>query len=308
MNSFFTENKLIASVVVIAIILVLRWIVIKHLQQRPADEEELPRKWINSTKNAANLLIGISLIIIWISELRLIALSIATFVVALVIATREFIQSFFSSLYHASARTFAVGDWIVIGSHCGEVVKNDWLSTTLLEVDLEGASYSYTGKTLVIPNNQLSSNTIKNLNFMRRYVTHSFSIVRDSEHVDVCNAKAFILEKIHEYCAPFNDVASRYNSLIGNRMGVDIPGPEPSVRVSTNSVAKNVFSVSFFCPTHEAVKVEQQVIEAFMRYWYEANEKAKDRDKDKDKKESKAKKVEKTTNTAIDIKKSETVT
>ncbi|WP_163836276.1 mechanosensitive ion channel family protein [Spartinivicinus ruber] len=303
MNSFFTENKLIASVVVIAIILILRWLVIRHLRQRPLDEDGFPRRWINTAKNTANLLIGISLIVIWISELRLIALSIATFAVALVFATREFIQSFFGSLYNASARTFSVGDWIEVGAYCGEVVKSDWLSTTLLEIDLAGASYGYTGKTLIIPNNQFTSHTLTNLNYMRRYVTHSFSIVRDSDLVDVFTAKAFILEKIQEYCTPFEEVAARYNSLIGSRMGVNIPGPEPSVRVTTNNVGKNVFSVSFFCPTQEAVKVEQQVIEAFMHHWYEANENLRE----KDKKEKKYKKVEDADNTAIDIRKEETV-
>lgn len=90
-------------------------------------------------------------------------------------------------------------------------------------------------------------------------------------------------------------------------MGVDIPGPEPSVRVSTNNIGKNVFTVSLFCPTHEAVKIEQQVTEVFMRYWYEANEKAKNKDKDREKKEPKVKKVEKNPNTAIDIRKNETI-
>ncbi len=268
MNELITENKLFASVVLIVGALIVRWLFVHYLSKRPLDEEKLPRRWINSVKNAANLLIVIGLIIIWLSELRFMALSIAAFVVALVIATREFIQCILGSLYMASSRIFVVGDWVRIGAHCGEVTRSDWLSTTLLEVDMESKSYGYTGRSLVVPNNQFLTSTVENLNFMRRYIAHTFSIIREADRVNVFTAKDLILGKAREYSASYCDVAERYNGLIEKRLGVSISGPEASVRITTTDFGKNVFEVTVFCPTHEAVSLEQRLTEDFMNYWY----------------------------------------
>ena len=268
MNELIVGNKLIASFLMISIALAIRWLVIRHLLKLPTDEKELPRRWINSIKNAANLFIVIGLIAIWLSELRFVALSIATFVVALVIATREFIQCLLGSVYQASTRMFSIGDWIKVGDNYGEVVHSDWLRTTLLEVDMASRSYDYTGKTLLIPNNQFVASSVQNLNFMRRYVSHSISIIRDAEPINVFHFREEILKNVKEYCAPFEEVALRYNGLIEKRLGISLPGPEASVRITSTNLGKNEFTITLFCPTNEAVGIEQRLIEDFMELWY----------------------------------------
>lgn len=272
MSELIIQHQLIASILLMVTILLARWLGIYYLQKLLTGKDESPRRWINSIKNIANFLIVIGLIIIWLSELRFVALSIATFVVALVIATREFIQCFLGSLYQAGTRAFTIGDWVKIGNHCGEVVRSDWLSTTLMEIDMATLSYSYTGKTIVIPNSQFVVNPIENLNVMRHYVAHSFSITRNADFINVYDAKTHIMNKVNEYCVDFQDVAIRYNALMEKRMGVSLPGPEPSVRVTTTNIGANMFTVTIFCPTSEAVNIEQQITEDFMGYWYMALE------------------------------------
>jgi small-conductance mechanosensitive channel len=275
MNELITENKLIASFLLIVLAVGIRWLVVRHLRKLPNDEDDLPRRWMNGARNAVTTLVVIGLIIIWLSELRFVALSIATFTVALIIATREFIQCFLGALYQTSTRAFSIGDWIKVGSNYGEVVSSDWLTTKLLEIDMESMSYGYTGKTLVIPNNQFVANPIQNLNFMRRYVAHSFIIVRDAEPINVFQAKELILEKAQNYSASHNDVAQRYNEMLEKRLGVTLPGPESSVRVTTTNLGKNQFTITVFCPTEEAVKIEQKLTEDFMAFWYAEVEKLK---------------------------------
>lgn len=268
MNSLIIENQIIASVLLLALAMLLRWLVIRHLKKLPSDEKELSRRWVNSAKNAINMLIVLGLIIIWLSELRFVALSIATFMVALIIATREFIQCFLGALYQTSTRAFAIGDWIKIGNHYGEVVSSDWLTTQLLEVDIELKSYEYTGKTLIIPNNQFVANPIVNLNTMRRYVSHTFVIVRDAEFVNVFQAKDMILAQAKAYSEPFANIAQRYDAMLESRFGVNIGGSEPSVRITTSNLGKNQFEITVYCPTNQAKAIEQKLTEDFMKYWY----------------------------------------
>jgi small-conductance mechanosensitive channel len=231
-------------------------------------EHDKKRQRINTVDNIFNLLLVVGLVLIWSSELQNIAISIAAFMVALVIATKEFIACIVGAFYRASTRPYQVGDWIRIANYEGEVTDSDWLSTTLFEVDLKGGSYAYTGRTTVVPNSVLLVHTVQNLNYMRRYVTHNFSISRNTDEVNLFVIKEKILEKIREYSEHFHEVAIRYNSLIEKRLDIKISGPEPRVRITTTPEGFNIFTVSLFCPTEEAVVIEQKVTEDFMRFWY----------------------------------------
>jgi len=268
MMEISSEVKAVASIALIIIAFCVRWIAVRRFSNISSHDETLPRRWTNSAKNGINLLVALGLIIIWLSELRLIVLSLAAFAVAFVIATREFIQCFIGSLYQASARSFSVGDWIKVGAHYGEVVSSDWLSTKLLEIDMETLSYTHTGRTLNIPNHLFIAGATQNLNFMRRYVMHTFTLVRDADQVNVFDIKVQLIEKAREYCASFHDVAQRYNELIERRLDNALAGPEPTVRVTTTNMGKNELSISVFCPTHLAVDLEQKLTEDFMGYWY----------------------------------------
>ncbi len=267
---YFLQSKSLLSFGCILIILLSRWLIVFFLRRKPAHEDHLPKRLINTVNKIATLIMVFGLILIWLSELRFIALSVAAFIVALVMATREYIQCLLGAIYIAAVRAFNIGDWIKIGDHYGEVVRSDWLSTILLEIEVSNKSYEYTGETLVIPNNKFLANMTSNLNFMKRYIAHSFTITREPEYVNLVELKKQILKRANEYCLPFKDVAERYNSLIESRLGIAIFGPEASVRLSTTDMAKNQITITIFCPTHEALKIEQQLTDDFMTLWYNA--------------------------------------
>lgn len=253
---------------VISIVLIRRYT--KHsLRANEKLDVDRKRRRLNAVDNVFNLVMVLGLILIWATELQNIAISIAAFMVALVIATKEFISCIVGAFYKASARPYQVGDWVRIGQFEGEVTDSDWLSTTLFEVDFKGGSYDYTGRTTVVPNSALLTTSIQNLNYMRRYIEHTFSISRLSDEVNLFEIKEPILAKIREYSEHFHEVAIRYNNLIEKRLDIKIAGPEPTVRVKTTIEGYNVFTVSLFCPTQEAAEIEQKVTEDFMRIWFE---------------------------------------
>ncbi|SBS32239.1 Mechanosensitive ion channel [Marinomonas aquimarina] len=268
--AFFTDNfEYIATLVWIVGIVVIRRYMKRILRANEKLEMDRKRRRLNAVDNVFNLVMFVGLVLIWATELQNIAISIAAFMVALVIATKEFISCIVGAFYKASTRPYQVGDWVRIGQFEGEVTDSDWLSTTLFEVDFKGGSYAYTGRTTVAPNSLLLTNSVQNLNYMRRYVEHSFSISRLTDDVNLFEIKEPILAKIREYSEHFHEVAIRYNSLIEKRLDIKIAGPEPTVRVQTTIEGYNVFTVSLFCPTHEAAEIEQKVTEDFMRIWFE---------------------------------------
>ncbi|GAB2523777.1 mechanosensitive ion channel family protein [Microbulbifer agarilyticus] len=262
------QNKLVISALVVAVILLLRltlsWIFSRQRQW----EKQSRRRRINTVHNLSNLLLVIGVIIVWAPEIREFAISIAAFSVAIVFALRELVQSLVGKIYQASMRSFQVGDWIKVGDQFGEVIDSDWLSTTLLEIDPHGLGNGYTGITLYMPNNVFFTKPVKNLNFMRRYIEHSFSIVRENNRGNPFAAKRFLEERILEYSESFIDVAARYCQMIEHRTGVELAGTDPKVSIATNEHGHDVVSITIFCPREQAHEIEQRVTEDFYDFWY----------------------------------------
>ena len=265
-NAFFQALINSNSVLTILLILVLmgsKVYILKLLQQKGKSNKRLKMNIVN---NAITILIFIGIFNIWAAEFHEFAISIAAFVVAIVIATREFIQCFIGFLYIVSSRPFRIGDWIQVGDSYGEVHSIDWAKLTLLEVNID--AYEYTGKTLYVPNSKLITSSIKNLNFLKRYAMHHFTITRDGS----VNPFVFLeelYEKAHNYCADFNDVAIRYNQLIENRLDVHIAGPEPHIQVATSDIGDTQLLFTIFCPTDRALEIEQSLTADFMKLWFE---------------------------------------
>jgi len=260
--NIFLEHKLITSLLLIILSYPIKHYLSVWLKHRAQKTEEDYRYITNSIKNLANLILVILLFSLWGNELQKFALSIAAFVVAIVLATREYIQCLIGFLYVTSTRPFRVGDWVQTGSYCGEVTATDWAKLTMLEIDQD--SYTYTGKTLFIPNNQLITQPIKNLNFLKRYIPHKFIITMDVGFDPYKNMDA-LLDKAKSYCEDFQSVAERYNAMIERTLDVSVPGPDPSISVSTTEMARIKTSITIFCPTEQATEIERKLTYDFFK-------------------------------------------
>lgn len=256
------ENKFFVTLTLLGIFVLIKRLLVKIIKRKSRQERRLKINMVNNIFTLALILIVFN---IWADEIQKFAFSIAAFIVAIVLATREFIQCFIGFIYVLSNRPFRIGDWIQVGNYFGEVHSNDWAKLTLLEVNID--DYQYTGKTLYLPNSQLITSTIKNLNFLKRYTMHHFTIVRD----DSVNPFEFIDEltvKANHYCDDFRDVAIRYNQLIENRLDVNIAGPEPHIQVATSDIGNTQVFFTVFCPTDRALEIEQKLTSDFMSLWF----------------------------------------
>jgi small-conductance mechanosensitive channel len=262
LTDLFINNKLVITSIFI-IIIIVKYSIVKIIKRKSKEDK---RTQINMVNNIFTILMIITIFNIWAEEIQKFAFSIAAFIVAIVLATREFIQCFIGFIYLLSSRPFRIGDWVQVGNYCGEVHSTDWAKLTLLEVDKD--DYQYTGKTLYLPNSQLITSVIKNLNFLKRYAMHHFTIVRDDsvnpfEFLDKLNEKARL------YCDDFNDVAIRYNQLIESRLDISISGPEPHIQVATSDIGDTQVFFTIFCPTEKAMEIEQKLTSDFMKLWFE---------------------------------------
>lgn len=263
LTELLLDNKFLITTIFISIFFLAKYLIVKLIKTKSKKDK---RTKINLVNNLFTILLIIAIFNIWSEEIQKFAFSIAAFIVAIVLATREFIQCFIGFIYLLSSRPFRIGDWVQVGNYCGEVHSTDWAKLTLLEVDKD--DYQYTGKTLYLPNSQLITSVIKNLNFLKRYAMHHFTIVRDAsvnpfEFLDKLNEKARL------YCDDFNDVAIRYNQLIESRLDINISGPEPHIQVATSDIGDTQVFFTIFCPTEKAMGIEQKLTSDFMALWFE---------------------------------------
>ena len=125
------------------------------------------------------------------------------------------------TILRASTRVFAVGDWIEIGNIRGEIIHKSLLSTIVHQVGSVKSPYDYTGKTITIPNSLLLTQPATNLNFMKRYVFHRFTItVPDSRYQ--LGLQDWALAQAKQRVTEFIEVARRYNSYLETHSGIDI--------------------------------------------------------------------------------------
>lgn len=262
LSELFFDNKMIMTIFFTTLLFICKQLIISIIKRKSKNGRRVK---INMVNNIFSIIMIILVFNIWSDEIQKFAFSIAAFIVAIVIATREFIRCFIGFLYLLSSRPFRIGDWIQVGSYVGEVHSTDWAKLTLLEINKD--DYQYTGKTLYLPNSQLITSVIKNLNFLKRYAVHHFTIVRD----DSVNPFEFIdelYEKAISYCEDFKDVAVRYNQLIESRLDITIAGPEPHIQVATSDIGDTQVFFTVFCPTEQALEIEQKLTSDFMAMWF----------------------------------------
>ena len=263
----YWDNHVVKSIVCILVLFGVRQLLLWQVQRRTEYFGDSQRRWTSNIKNFITLITLFTLFAIWLSELQDFVFSIAAFFVAIVIAFKEFILCLVGSIYQAASRPFSVGDWIQVNGHTGEVVDRDWVSTTLLDINIENGNFDFTGKTLELPNSLFLTQVVKKLHFMRRYVVHRFSIYRPAD-VNLCPLRPMVMKTAKRACAHFRDVADRYQGLIQKRLGIELPGPDPEIRISTTDISHNVMTISIFCPLDEAKAIEQIIVEKFMAAWY----------------------------------------
>lgn len=266
--SMLTMSKIFISILVVILVQFISHQIVKLIRKDHDFLNEKHRTWISRTKNFSVLVITLLLLLLWWIELEKFAFSIAAVAVAIVIASKELILCFSGSILRATSNAFAIGDWINVGDNYGEVIEHNVLSTVVHEVDIVNNTYNYTGRTLTIPNSQFLTHTVKNMNFMQRYVYHTFSITTDNS-INIFEAKEYIFKKMEDYSKDFFEVGRRYNNVIEKSLGVDLPGEEPYIRITTTNLGNLEFTIILFCPTEQAVSLEQRITQDFMVYHFD---------------------------------------
>lgn len=250
---------LISTLVLILAIVFLRTFssrAIKHSIASP----ELRRRWLVQTRNALLLLFLLGLVIIWAQELRTLALSIVAIAVAFVVATKELILCISGSVLKTGARSFSVGDRIQVKDFRGDVIDQNLLATTIMEIGPGKLTHQRTGRIAVIPNSLFLSEPLINESYTHDYVLHVFTIPFKREDNWQLAQQAF-LAAARRQCAPYLEEVRKHMRLISDRQGLDTPTVEPRVTIQIPAAGEIHLIVRLPVKAQQRGYIEQAILQ-----------------------------------------------
>lgn len=263
-KTLLSFGSIFTSIILVTVIAVLRGILIRYVRKDVEILDKEQRRWIIRIKNSAAILILIGMILIWAPQLHTFAISIAAFAVALVVATKEMILCLVGAVMRATSQPFKVGEWISVDNLTGEVIDLDAFAFRLQEVDMDGKTYQFTGRTVTIPNSVMFTAKIVNANFFRNYIFEDVRIAVQYAGIDPVIAMGVLKEIVENRFEPLRKDAATFNKKIRKRAAIDVGTAEPVYDLTTSDLGHYQFHVRVFVPTGQAASIGADISTEFL--------------------------------------------
>lgn len=260
-NQFFNAKSL-NSVIAVLLLLFLRSIVMRLILRTSVARDE-KRRWVIMVRNWFTILLALTLLIIWSTEIQTFAISLAALAVAIAVALKELIMCFTGGLMLSFQQTFKVGDRIEIGGVRGDVIDSNIFMTRMLEIGPHDLTHQYTGRAITIPNSLFLGEKTINESFMHKYVLHVF-VVPLTRDEDWKRAEEIMLASARQECAAFQQGAKKNMEKLARSEGLEEPSVEPRVRfhLSPNNGMEMIVRIP--APATQKGNVEQRILRRFM--------------------------------------------
>ncbi len=236
----------------------IRAIISRFIKKR-VQSKELQRRWLVQTRNAFILLLILGLIFIWGEALRTFALSIVAIAVAFVVATKELILCITGSILKTGAGSFNIGDRIQVKDFRGDVIDQNILATTILEVGPGKLTHQRTGRMTVIPNALFVSEPVINESYTHDYVLHVFTVPFKREENWRAAQKEF-LKAANKFCKPYLNEARSHMEQLSKEKGLDVPTTDPRVSIQVPAAGEIHLIVRVPVKSTQRSYIEQSIL------------------------------------------------
>lgn len=250
--------RLVGSIIAIAVLLAVRWLIARVLI-RMLDDLENRRRWLVLVRNIVLLLSFLTLVVIWADELRTFVISIVALAAAIAISAKEIIMCLTGALVRASRPSFRLGDRIEVGGVRGDVIDHRLLTTTLLEV---GSGHARTGKAVVLPNSIFLSAQVINETTGTVYLVHSIN-VRLEKGADVGEAEETLLAIGQDITAEFVEPARAEFHERSERHGLLLPKVDPQTAITLDG-DQAMITLRVPVPGRQKGSIEQAILHRWL--------------------------------------------
>ncbi len=200
-----TQSRVIASLAIVAVILILRGLVVWIIARRTEDV----RVRYHARKVSSYVSASLALLLlgrIWLTGFQDIGTFLGLVSAGLAIALKDLVASVAGWLYLLWRRPFEVGDRIQIGKHAGDVIDIRLFRFTLIEIGNWVEADQSTGRVILIPNSQILMEAIANYSKGFRYIWNELPVLVTFES-NWSKAKTILQEIIDEHSAYLSESA-----------------------------------------------------------------------------------------------------
>ena len=264
MDRYQGLDNALASALRLLGVLLLRQVLVRWVRRSAIYSSDLRRRWVVQIRNGCFLLLVLGLVFVWATELRTFALSLAAFIVAFVLSTKELISCLTGSFLKISSRAFAVGDRIEVGGMRGDVVDQTLLVTRIMEVGPAPHAHFYTGKIIALPNSLFLTAPIINFSLTSNYVLHAFCVPL-ADSTDWQRAEEHMQSACAEVCAPFLDAARQTLNRQAQLEELGVKAVEPSTALVVQEAGRIDLAVRVPLPGEQVGRCEQDIIRRFLQ-------------------------------------------
>lgn len=261
------SNEVLVRALMSGVLLLVLWtlrVVLARVVRRKTEILSADqRRWTRTVKNMVWTMIVLGLILIWAPQLRTVALSLAAFVVAIVIATKEVILCFMGAFMRVSTAPFRMGDWIVIDGICGEVVDINPFSAKLQELETARGTFAFTGKVVQIPNSRYFNVPIENISHYKHFKMHTIALSLQDDRLNGAELAAGLRAIVARHAADFREEAVQVHRRVSRNSSIPLPDPAPLVLYDPSDFNNQRLYVRAFLPTRQAAALSSAITEDF---------------------------------------------
>lgn len=254
---------IVKSLILLAMVLTGRLVLMRAVTHSTSLSVETKRRWVLMIRNVIAAIFVIGLAFIWAHELSTFAVSLVAIAVALVLATKELILCLSGTVLRAGANAYTLGDRIEISGTRGNVIDQNLLATTVLEIGPGHSSSQYTGRAVVFPNSLLLSHPVINETYMKEYVVQVLTIPLTMED-DWQTAEKLLLEIAMSECIPFMEEARIHMKQLEGKAWLDAPSVEPRVSLHLPEPGRLHLLLRIPSPAHRTSRLEQAILRRFL--------------------------------------------
>lgn len=256
--AFFHEAAS-SAVLLISVLLVLS--LIRRAIRGSRIPADVRRRWLVRSRNATLVGLLVGLVIIWGTEMRSLALSLAAVAAAIAIATKEVLLCVGGAFVRTSSRAFDLGDRIEVAGVRGDVIDLGALTTTVLEV---GPGHSNrTGRAVVVPNSAFLSQPVVNETPSGDYLLVTLA-VPVSREADWRSAERALLAAAQQECAAFLEEARAHLGRTAAHKGLEPSTVDARVSLRLADPARIDLLVRFPAPVAQRNRVEQSILRRYL--------------------------------------------
>ncbi|MDR2883699.1 MAG: mechanosensitive ion channel family protein [Deferribacteraceae bacterium] len=253
----------IKTVALLFILIILRAVVIKQISSWHGLSNDSRRRWVVNTRNISAFLFFAGMIFIWGYQIKELAFSVAAVAVAFVMIFKEVITNFMGGIARTVSSQFGIGDRISVGTHRGDVIDTNMLTTTLLEIGPGQNLHQYTGSTISVPNAMLLTTPVVNESFMHEYLLHVFH-VPVLANSDWRRTERLLLLAANAVCEPYLKKARKYMEELAIKHSVEPASSDPRTSIIFKSPTELDLVVRVPVPSLRKGKVEQEIIRKYL--------------------------------------------